>query len=83
MDKKNIYKVFICSAFNGFEKYFFIGTKEQLMTLIGVLYSTRLVKIERISYQKVFEVPEEMSEIKYIVQEDNTFSYISRRCHND
>ena len=73
---KNIYKVFIRSAFDGFEKYYFIGTKEQLMTLVGVLYSTRLVKIERIDYQRVFKVPEDMKEIKYIAQEESTFSYI-------
>lgn len=72
----NKYIVFIRSAFDGFEKYYFRGTKEQLMALIGVLYSTRLVKIERISYQIVFEVPIDIKEIKYIAQEDNTFAYI-------
>lgn len=73
---KNIYKVFIRSAFDGFEIYYFIGTKEQLMALIGILYSTRLVKINRISYQTVFEVPEGIKEIKYVATETNTFSYI-------
>ena len=73
---KNIYKVFISSAFDRFEKYYFIGTKEQLMTLIGVLYSIRLVEIKRISYQRVFEVPEDIKEIKYIATEANTSIYI-------
>lgn len=54
---KDIYKVFIRSAFDKFEKYYFIGTKEQLMSLIGVLHSTRLVKIEYISYAKVLKCP--------------------------
>ena len=73
---KNIYKVFIRSAFDGFEKYYFVGTKEQLMTLVGVLHSTRLVKIERIDYQRVFKISEDLKEIKYVAQEDNTFTYI-------
>ena len=73
---KNIYKVFIRSAFDDFEKYYFMGTKEQLMTLIGVLHSTRLVKIERIDYQRVFKVPEDIKEIKYVAQEDNIFTYV-------
>lgn len=60
-----IHKIYIRSAFDGFEKYYFIGTKEQLMALIGILYSTRLVKIERISYEKVSKVPEDMKQIKY------------------
>ena len=74
--EKNIYKVFIRSAFDRFEKYYFRGTKYKLMALIGVLHSTRLVKIECIDYQRVFKVPEDMKEIKFIAQEDNTFSYI-------
>ena len=74
--EKNIYIVFISSAFDGFEKYYFRGTKYELMALVGVLHSTRLVEIKRISYQKVFKVPEDTKEIKFIAQEDNTFSYI-------
>ena len=66
---KDIYMVFISSAFGSFEKYYFIGTKEQLMTLIGILYSTRLVQIERISYQKIFKEPEDIAQIKYIVDD--------------
>ena len=73
---KNMYIVFIRSAFDGHEKYYFRGTKEQLMTLIGVLYSTRLVNIERIDYMRVFEIPIDMKEIKYVADEINTFSYI-------
>lgn len=72
-----IYKVYIRSAFDGFEKYYFIGTKEQLMALIGILYSTRLVKIERISYEKVSKVPEDMKQIKYVVESNgNIFTYV-------
>ena len=67
--KTNIYKVFIRSAFDGFEKYYFIGTKEQLMTLIGIIYSTRIVQIERISYQKIVDEPEDIDQIKYIVDD--------------
>ena len=72
-----IYKVFISSAFGGFEKYYFKGTKEQLMTLIGILYSTRLVKIERISYQILKEEPDDCKQIKYVVESNgNIFTYV-------
>lgn len=73
-----IYKVFIRSAFDGFEKYYFIGDKEQLMTLVGILHSTRLVKIEYISYETVKEVPEDMKQIKYGIHgNDDVFTYIA------
>lgn len=72
-----IYKVFIRSDFNGFEKYYFIGDKEQLMTLVGILYSTRLVKIERILYQTLKEVPYDCKRIKYGIHgNDDVFTYI-------
>ena len=74
--KTNIYKVFIRSAFDGFEKYYFIGTKEQLMTLIGIIYSTRIVQIERISYQKIVDEPEDIDQIKYIVDEPEDIDQI-------
>lgn len=72
-----IYKVFIRSAFDSFEKYYFIGTKEQLMALIGILYSTRLVKIEYISYQILKEEPNDCKQIKYAVESNgNIFTYV-------
>ena len=72
-----IYKVFIRSAFDGFEKYYFVGDKEQLMTLIGILYSTRIVKIEYISYQTVKKEPEDMKQIKYGIHDnEDVFTYI-------
>lgn len=75
-----IYKVFIRSAFDGFEKYYFIGDKEQLMTLVGILYSTRLVQIERISYEEVNKIPEDMKQIKYGIHgNDDVFTYIERK----
>ena len=49
------YKIFIRSAFNQYEEYKFHGTKHDLMTLIGCLYSTRMVKIERIGYKEIKE----------------------------
>ena len=75
-----IYKVFIRSAFDKFEKYYFIGDKEQLMTLVGILYSTRLVHIERIAYETVNKVPEGMEQIKYGIHgNDDVFTYIERK----
>ena len=72
-----IYKIYICSAFDRFEKYYFIGTKEQLMALIGILYSTRLVKIERISYIELKEKPDDCRQIKYAVESnENIFTYV-------
>lgn len=50
-----LYKIIIRSAFNSIEQYIFEGTKEQLMTLIGCLHSTRLVQIERIDYREIKE----------------------------
>lgn len=75
-----IYKVFIRSAFDVFEKYYFIGTKEQLMTLIGILYSTRLVKIEYIAYEIARkEEPDDCKQIKYVVEPNgNIFTYIAK-----
>lgn len=76
---KDIYKVFIRSAFDGFEKYYFIGTKEQLMALIGILYSTRLVKIEYISYEIVKKEPDNCKQIKYAVESNgNIFTYVCK-----
>lgn len=73
-----IYKVFIRSAFDGFEKYYFIGDKEQLMTLIGILYSTRLVKIEYIGYEIIKEIPDDCKQIKYgIHRNGDVFTHIS------
>ena len=75
MDVK-IYRVFIRGAFNTFSKYYFIGDKEQLMTLIGILYSTTFIKIERIDYEIVDEEPEDMKQIKYgIDSHDGVFTY--------
>ena len=73
-----IYKIYIRSAFDGFEKYYFIGTKEQLMALIGILYSTRLVKIERISYEIAKKgEPDDCKQIKYAVESNgNIFTYV-------
>lgn len=75
-----IYKIYIRSAFDGFEKYYFIGTKEQLMTLIGILYSTRLVQIERISYEIAKkEEPDDCKQIKYAVESNgNIFTYVCK-----
>lgn len=69
MDNKNeqIFKIYIRSAFDQFEKYFIRGNKENLMALIGCLYSTRLEKIERISYEEVKEIPKDLKEIKYYI----------------
>ena len=76
---ENIYKVFIRSAFDGFEKYYFIGTKEQLMALIGILYSTRLVKIEYIAYEIVKEEPADCKQIKYAVESNgNIFTHVCK-----
>ena len=81
-NKEQIFKVYIRSAFSQFEKYFIRGSKENLMTLIGCLYSTRLVKIERISYEEVKEVPKDkdIKEIKYYISQkgDIRISYESR-----
>lgn len=69
MDNKQekIFKLYIRSAFNQFEKYYLRGIKENLMTLIGCLYSTRFEKIERISYEEVKEIPKDIQEIKYYI----------------
>lgn len=76
----NIYKIFIRSAFNGFEKYYFIGDKEQLMTLIGILYSTRLVSIHYISYETLREEPDDCKQIKYGIHlNGDVFTYIARK----
>lgn len=73
-----IYNIYIRSAFNEFEKYYFIGTKEQLMALIGVLYSTRLVEIKYIAYEIApKEEPEDCKQIKYAVESNgNIFTYV-------
>ncbi len=63
--QEKIFKLYIRSAFNQFEKYYLRGTKENLMALIGCLYSTRFEKIERISYEEVKEIPKDIQEIKY------------------
>ena len=63
--KEEQWQIFIRSAFNQYEKYYFIGTKEQLMCLIGCLHSTRLVQIEYIVYQKIFKKPQDIDQIKY------------------
>ena len=80
MDNKNeqIFKIYIRSAFNQFEKYFIRGNKENLMALIGCLYSTRLEKIERINYEEVKEIPKDLEEIKYFISSkgDIRISYI-------
>ncbi len=80
MDNKNeqIFKIYIRSAFDRFEKYFIRGNKENLMALIGCLYSTRLEKIERISYEEVKEIPKDLKEIKYYISSkgDIRISYI-------
>lgn len=79
-----IYKVFINSAFDRFEKYYFIGDKEQLMTLVGILYSTRIVKIERISYQILKKVPYDCKRIKYGIHgNDDVFTYICEEENNE
>lgn len=76
---EDIYKVFIRSAFDSFEKYYFIGTKEQLMALIGILYSTRLVKIEYIAYEIVKKEPDDCKQIKYAVESNgNIFTYVCK-----
>lgn len=72
-----IYRVFIRSAFDSFEKYYFIGDKEQLMTLIGILYSTRLVNIERISYITIKAIPDDCKQIKYGIHGNgDVFTYV-------
>lgn len=77
MSKIKIYKVFIRSAFDGFEKYYFIGDKEQLMTLIGVLHSTRIVKIEYVGYETVKKIPDDCQQIKYGIRANgDVFTYI-------
>lgn len=65
--QEKIFKIYISSAFNQFEKYFLRGTKENLMALIGCLYSTRFEKIERISYEEAKEIPKDIQEIKYYI----------------
>ena len=65
--QEKIFKLYIRSAFNQFEKYYLRGTKENLMALIGCLYSTRFEKIERISYEEVKEIPKDIQEIKYYI----------------
>ncbi len=66
---KKRYKIIIRSAFNRIEEYIYKGTKEQLMTLIGCLYSTRLVKIERIDYREIKEHEDitDIDEIYYYI----------------
>lgn len=79
MDRpETIFKIYIRSAFDQFEKYFIRGNKENLMALIGCLYSTRLEKIERISYEEVKEIPKDIEEIKYYISSkgDIRISYI-------
>ena len=65
------YKIYIRSAFNEYEEYLFKGTKESLMTLIGCLYSTRLVKIERIDYHIVTAIDITMDEITYYIDKND------------
>ena len=73
-----IYKIFIRSAFDSFEKYYFIGDKEQLMTLIGILYSKRMINIERVDYATIKEIPDDCMQIKYGIHgNDDVFTYIS------
>lgn len=77
MNNIEIWKVFIRSDFDEFEKYYFIGDKEQLMTLIGILHSTRIVKIEYVAYERVKEKPEDMKQIKYGIRSNgDVFTYI-------
>ena len=67
-DVKKWYKILIRSAFDQYEEYKFHGSKCDLMTLIGCLHSTRMVKIERIDYREVksgSDIP--CAEIKFFI----------------
>lgn len=64
---KKIFMLFVRSALSQYDKYFFIGSKEQLMALIGCLYSTSFIKIERISYQEVKQIPSGVFQIRYFI----------------
>ena len=67
----NVYEIFIRNCFNECTKYIFKGNKEQLMTLIGCIYSYSLIKIERIDYCRIFTIlPNEYIEISYYVKDD-------------
>lgn len=70
---KKWYKIFIRSAFDQYEEYKFHGSKCDLMTLIGCLHSTRMVKIERIDYREVksgSDIP--CAEIKFFIDKSES-----------
>lgn len=73
-EDEKLHIIYIRNAFNECSQYLFRGSKENLMTLIGCLYSTSLVKIERIDYREVKIIPSYISkEMKYIIQNDNVY----------
>ncbi len=69
----NMYKLFIRNCFNEIQEYIFKGNKENLMTLIGCIHSTSLVKIERIDYCVITSLPKEYMEIEYYFRNDEIY----------
>lgn len=69
-----MYEIFVRNCFNEQQKYLFIGNKEKLMTLIGCMYSTSLIKIERIDYCVITKIPKSLTDrISYYIKNDEIF----------
>ena len=86
-EEEKLHIIYIRNVFDESNQFLFMGSKENLMTLIGCLHSTSLVKIERIDYREVKIIPPYISkEMKYIIQNDNVYvvtSYIEREVQDD
>lgn len=81
-EEEKLHIIYIRNVFNECNEFLFRGSKEDLMTLIGCLHSTSLVKIERIDYREVKIIPPYISkEMKYYIYNDNVHvvtSYVER-----
>lgn len=76
-EEEKTYIIYIRNVFDERSKYLFKGSKENLMTLIGCLHSTCLVKIERIDYREVKEIPNDIKEIRYVISQNDNVHLIT------
>lgn len=61
-----IWKIYINYALSGTYKYNFVGSKEELMTLIGVIHSTSIEQC-RVTYQQAEKVDFALPAIYYVI----------------
>ena len=65
--KKSIFKVYITYYDYEIRKYYFKGSKIELMTLIGCIYSTSIESIVCVHFEEITDFPSDLHEITYFV----------------